>query len=106
MKRSPDQGAPIDRLRGEIKGSSIEVGPLKRPANRQKENEAFATEVAFAYWRLLIEGEEGAPHSEDWLPGKQAGIRGKEAVWRICEQYKICRSYLFKMVREVADRRE
>jgi hypothetical protein len=106
MKHSVEQGTPIDQLRGEIEGVLIEVGPVKRPANRPKENEAFATEVACAYWHLLIEGEEGAPHSEDWLPGKQTGLHAKEAVWRICERYEISRSYFFKMIKEVLDRPE
>jgi hypothetical protein len=106
MKHSTGQGAPIDQLKGEIEGTLIEVGPVKRPANRPKENEALATEVAYAYWRLLIEGVDRARHSEYWLPGKQIGLRSKQAAWRICERYQISRAYLFKLVRQVVNRPE
>jgi hypothetical protein len=97
-----------DVLAGEIKGSFIQVERelLKRPAHRPKENEAFATEVAYAYWRLRVEGlciEASLP----WPPEKgQSGLSAKQAEWHICEQYKISRAYLFKLVRQVADRRE
>ena len=84
------QGSPIDQLKGKIDGPVVEVGPVRRLANRPKENEALASEVALTYWRMRLE----------------EGMRGKEAVARICEQYKISRSYVHKMLKEVADRRE
>jgi hypothetical protein len=90
MKHSADKGAPIDQLKGEIKGSFIKVGPLKRPAHRAKENEARATEVADLYWRMRFE----------------EGLTGKEAVARIRERYAIRRSYVHKMLKEVAERRD
>jgi hypothetical protein len=97
-----------DVLAGEIKGSFIQVERelLKRPVHRPKENEAFATEVAYAYSRLRVEGlciEASLP----WLPEKgQSGLSAKQAEWRICEQYKISRAYLFKLVRQVVYRHE
>jgi hypothetical protein len=86
---SADPSRPLD-LKGEIKGSVIKVGPLKRLARRPKENEARATEIADLFWHMRFD----------------EGLTGKEAVARICERYAIRRSYVHKMLKEVAERPE
>jgi hypothetical protein len=92
---SADPSGPTDQRivlaeQQPVLADEIKVGTLKRPAHRPKENEAFATEVAYAYWRLRVE----------------SGLSAKQAEWRICEQYKICRAYMFDLMQQVTDRRE
>jgi hypothetical protein len=77
-------------LKGRIFGRTIPVSHLTRLAHRPKQNEAFATEIADAYLRMRVE----------------EGLSEKQAVFRICLAHKIGRSYVHKLLSEVANRRE
>jgi hypothetical protein len=77
-------------LKGRIFGAAIPVSRLTRLARRPKQNEAFATQVADAYLHMRF--EEGLPE--------------KQAVFRIGWADKISRSYVHKLLNEVANRPE